>query len=216
MVHILIMFQTLRSAIQENLVTFLWKMEPEYQSLSLEIFGMARTSSSATKLIYCKMAQGQCIMKYGFFISPTYDGQVDQAQFLLVIQSAVSPERIVTRKRRTQVRNYWSSLGSTSYTLRAMPEEHINNYAQATASNLFEFFFLYYQKNNIYVSVQRVVCCSHQSDGLGYVSRTNQIAALGYVSRTNQSVVSVLWFERCSNFNEAMGDSEWAVRKIIF
>ena len=106
MVHILIMFQTLRSAIQENLVTFLWKMEPEYQSLSLEIFGMARTSSSATKLIYCKMAQGQCIMKYGFFISPTYDGQVDQAQFLLVIQSAVSPERIVTRKRRTQVRNY--------------------------------------------------------------------------------------------------------------
>ena len=71
MVHILIMFQTLRSAIQENLVTFLWKMEPEYQSLSLEIFGMARTSSSATKLIYCKMAQGQCIMKYGFFISPT-------------------------------------------------------------------------------------------------------------------------------------------------
>ena len=91
-----------------------------------------------------------------------------------------------------------------SYTLRAMPEEHINNYAQATASNLFEFFFLYYQKNNIYVSVQRVVCCSHQSDGLGYVSRTNQ------------SVVSVLWFERCSNFNEAMGDSERAVRKIIF
>ena len=59
-----------------------------------------------------------------------------------------------------------------------------------------------------------MVCCSHQSDGLGYVSRTNQIAALGYVSRTNQSVVSVLWFERCSNFNEAMGDSERAVRKM--
>ena len=73
-----------------------------------------------------------------------------------------------------------------SYTLRAMPEEHINNYAQATASNLFEFFFFITKKNNIYVSVQRVVCCSHQSDGLGYVSRTNQIAALGYVSRTNQ------------------------------
>ena len=41
---------------------------------------------------------------------------------------------------------------------------------------------------------------------LGYVSRTNQIAALGYVSRTNQSVVFVLWFERCSNFNEVMRD----------
>ena len=49
---------------------------------------------------------------------------------------------------------------------------------------------------------------------LGYVSRTNQIAALGYVSRTNQSVVFVLWFERCSNFNEVMGDSERAVRKM--
>ena len=35
---------------------------------------------------------------------------------------------------------------------------------------------------------------------------TNQIAALGYVSRTNQSVIFVLWFERCSNFNEVMGD----------
>ena len=73
------------------------------------------------------------------------------------------------------------------------------------------FFFFITKKNNIYVSVQRVVCCSHQSDRLGYVSRTNQTAALGYVSRTNQSVVSVLWFERCSNFNEAMGDSERAV-----
>ena len=164
MVHILIMFQTLRSAIQENLVTFLWKMEPEYQSLSLEIFGMARTSSSATKLIYCKMAQGQCIMKYGFFISPTYDGQVDQAQFLLVIQSAVSPERIVTRKRRTQVRNYWSSLGSTSYTLRAMPEEHINNYAQATASNLLSFFSLLPKK-----------ITSILAYGEWYVVRTNQM-----------------------------------------
>ena len=55
---------------------------------------------------------------------------------------------------------------------------------------------------NIHVSVWRVVCCSHQSD------------RLGYVSRTNQSVVFVLWFERCSNFNEVMGDSERAVRKM--
>ena len=47
-----------------------------------------------------------------------------------------------------------------------------------------------------------MVCCSHQSD------------RLEYVSRTNQSVVFVLWFERCSNFNEVMGDSERAVRKI--
>ena len=79
--------------------------------------------------------------------------------------------------------------------------------------NLFELLF-FNKKNDIYVSVQRVVCCSHQSDRLGYVSRTNQIAALMYVSRTNQSVVFVLWFERCSNFNEVMGDSERAVRKM--
>ena len=45
-----------------------------------------------------------------------------------------------------------------------------------------------------------MVCCSHQSHCLRYVSRCNQIAALGYVSRTNQSVVFVLWFERCSSF----------------
>ena len=32
--------------------------------------------------------------------------------------------------------------------------------------------------------------------------------------QTSQSVVSVLWFERCSNFNEVMGDSERAVRKM--
>ena len=63
----------------------------------------------------------------------------------------------------------------------------------------FLFCFLF---NNIYVSVQGGVCCSHQSD------------RLGNVSRTNQSVVFVLWFERCSNFNEVMGDSERAVRKI--
>ena len=74
--------------------------------------------------------------------------------------------------------------------------------------------FFFFIKKKIYVSVQRVVCCSHQSDRLGYVSRTNQIAALMYVSRTNQSVVFVLWFERCSNFNEVMGDSERAVHKI--
>ena len=48
----------------------------------------------------------------------------------------------------------------------------------------------------------------------GYVARTNQIVALGYVSRTNQSVLFVFWFERCSNFNEVMGDSERAVRKM--
>ena len=50
-----------------------------------------------------------------------------------------------------------------------------------------------------------------------YVARTNQIAALGYVSRTNQSAVFVLWFERCSNFNEeGFGErgSERAVRKL--
>ena len=47
-----------------------------------------------------------------------------------------------------------------------------------------------------------------------YVARTNQIAVLGYVARTNQSVVFVLWFERCSNFNEVLGDSERAVRKM--
>ena len=67
-------------------------------------------------------------------------------------------------------------------------------------------FLVFIKKNNISVSVQRVVCCSHQSDRLGYVSRTNQIAALGYVFRTNLSVVFVLLFERCSNFNEVMRD----------
>ena len=35
-----------------------------------------------------------------------------------------------------------------------------------------------------------------------------------YVSRTNQSVIFVLWFEGCSNFNDVMGDSERAVRKM--
>ena len=78
---------------------------------------------------------------------------------------------------------------------------------------IFQLFFLI-KKNNIYVSVQRVVCCSHQSDRLGYVTRTNQIAALGYVSRTNQSVFFFLWFERRSNFNEVRGDSVRAVRKM--
>ena len=46
-----------------------------------------------------------------------------------------------------------------------------------------------------------------------YVARTYQIVALRYVSRTNQNVVFVLWFERCSNFNEVSEDSEIAVRK---
>ena len=45
-----------------------------------------------------------------------------------------------------------------------------------------------------------------------YVSRTNQIAALRYLSRTSQSVVFVLWFERCSNFDQVMRDWERAVR----
>lgn len=48
--------------------------------------------------------------------------------------------------------------------------------------------------------------------GEWYVTPTNQIGAVGYVSRINQSVDFVLWFERCSNFNEVMGDSERAVR----
>ena len=47
------------------------------------------------------------------------------------------------------------------------------------------------------------VCISH-----------HPIAALGYVFRTNQGVAFVLWFERCSNFNEVMGDSKRAVRKM--
>ena len=59
-----------------------------------------------------------------------------------------------------------------------------------------------------------MVRCSRLSDRLGYVSRTNHIAALGYVPRTSQSVVFVLWFERCSNFTEVIGNSERAVRKM--
>ena len=78
--------------------------------------------------------------------------------------------------------------------------------------NIFEFFFLI--KKKIYVSVQKVVRCSRLSDRLGYVSRTNHIAALGYVPRTSQNVVFVLWFERCSNFTEVIGNSERAVRKM--
>ena len=54
------------------------------------------------------------------------------------------------------------------------------------ARTIFLCFFLI-KKKNIYVSVQRMVCCTHQSD------------RLGYVSRSDQSVVFVLWFERCSN-----------------
>ena len=47
-----------------------------------------------------------------------------------------------------------------------------------------------------------------------YVARINQITTLGCVSRTDQNAVFVLWFERCSNFNEVMGDSARAVRKM--
>ena len=50
--------------------------------------------------------------------------------------------------------------------------------------------------------------------GEWYVTPTNQISAVGYVSRTNQSVVFVLWFERCLNFSEVMGDSERAISKM--
>ena len=50
--------------------------------------------------------------------------------------------------------------------------------------------------------------------GEWYVTPTNQISAVGLVSRTNQSVVFVLWFERCLNFSEVMGDSERAIRKM--
>ena len=60
----------------------------------------------------------------------------------------------------------------------------------------------------------RLVCCSHQLDRLGFVSRTNQIAALGYVSRTNQSVVFALWFKRCSNLAKKMGNSVRAISKV--
>ena len=52
-----------------------------------------------------------------------------------------------------------------------------------------QFFWIIYLLffwNNNSMLAYRVVCCSHQSDRLVYLSRTNQIAALGYVSRTNQ------------------------------
>ena len=50
----------------------------------------------------------------------------------------------------------------------------------------------------------RLVCCSHQSDRLGFVSRTNQIAVLGYVSRTNQ----ILFFSLGGvHLKELTGDS---------
>ena len=89
---------------QENRVTCLWKMVPEYQSLSSVIFGMVRTSSLVTKRIFCRMAQGQFITNYGFFISQKLDGQVDQAKSLLVIQNVVSVEQVAIRKKKTQVR----------------------------------------------------------------------------------------------------------------
>ena len=106
--------------------------------------------------------------------------------------------------------NTQQELFTESYTHDSFPWM---TYHLSSDDNLFEFFFLI-KKNNIYVSVQKVVCGSHQSDRLGYVSRTNQIAALRYVSRTNQIVVFVLWFERYSNFNELTGNSERTVRKM--
>ena len=51
------------------------------------------------------------------------------------------------------------------------------------------FWVFFLIKKKIYVSIQRVVCCLCQSHHLGYVSHTNQ------------SIIFVLWFERCSNFN---------------
>ena len=49
----------------------------------------------------------------------------------------------------------------------------------------------------------RVICCSHQSDRLGCLSRTNQITALRYTSRTNHAerrfcslVLEVFKFQR--------------------
>ena len=47
-----------------------------------------------------------------------------------------------------------------------------------------DLFIIFWNNNSMLA--YRVVCCSHQSDRLVYLSRTNQIAALGYVSRTNQ------------------------------
>ena len=47
------------------------------------------------------------------------------------------------------------------------------------------------------------VCISHQSDRRIRVCISHQSERR-----------FVLWFERCSNFNEVMGDSERAVRKI--
>ena len=64
-----------------------------------------------------------------------------------------------------------------------------NEETKTIVVGLFLSYFFLLKK--IYVSVQKVVCCSHQSNRLGYVSRTNQITALGYLSRTNQSVVFV-------------------------
>ena len=66
---------------------------------------------------------------------------------------------------------------------------------------LLSFFFLI-KKISMLAYREWYICCSHQSD------------RLGYVSRTNQSVGFVLRFESCSNFNEVMGDSERAVRNM--
>ena len=62
---------------------------------------------------------------------------------------------------------------------------------------------IFKKKKYIYMLAYRVVCCSHQSDRLGYVSRTNQITALRYTSRTNHAerrfcslVLEVFKFQR--------------------
>ena len=55
----------------------------------------------------------------------------------------------------------------------------------------------------------RVVCCSHQSHCLRYVSRSNQIAALGCVSHTNQSVVFKL--VNCAHAQERVVDTMWGM-----
>ncbi|PFX17353.1 Speract receptor [Stylophora pistillata] len=91
---------------------------------------MARTSSSVTKPVYCIMAQGQSIMKYGFVMSPISDGRVDQEESLLVIQSVVSPEKIVTRERRKQA----ETSSDSCIVVSGLPERNGNKHAGEIAS----------------------------------------------------------------------------------
>ena len=63
----------------------------------------------------------------------------------------------------------------------------------------------------------RVVCCSHQSDRLVYLSRTNQIAALGYVSRTNHIITfeypaPITAFGYCFLVNDVMDQRMTLIR----